>query len=113
VKFQSPFLKDRKIAIDVGRHVFSALALVEIPLASIACYFAYSQGPATVLIAPICLGIQALFIRPVMRIRSELIVKGEGVPESKGVPAHLVFVVLEVVKSCALLYCAISLVEGI
>jgi hypothetical protein len=116
VKFESQYLKnDRKIAIDVGRHVFTALSLIEIPFAACSTYFAYSTYStyflSSIIIAPICLAIQAVLIRPSMRSRSEMIVKGLPVPESKGVPAHLIFVGLEGVKTVALLFTAVALLN--
>lgn len=113
VKFESVHLRaNRHIAIDVGRHVFSAFGLVEVVLSCFAVYQAYLREQtiwSAGMIAPVCVALQAILIRPMMRTRSALIVAEKPLPEVRGVPGHLLFVIVEVVKTAGLIYTAISL----
>ena len=113
LKFRAPGVTV-PIGLGIGRLVFRALNGAEIVLAVlVAAAIAVSGARWPVYlsgaIAAVVLVVQLAVVRPPLNRRSDRVLAGESVPRSR---AHLVYVVLEVVKVLALITLAALLLTA-
>lgn len=112
LKFRAPDVTLR-IGLGIGRLVFGALNAVEVVLAA-AVVTALLTAPsmsagAALVVAVTVLLVQLLLVRPRLSRRTTAVLAGHDVPRSS---AHLVYVVLEVIKTVALLVGGILLLAN-
>jgi hypothetical protein len=93
------------VAMDVGRHEFGMLNLVEIGLAALGLALAALVRPARLIwtglgIAALIVATQALWLLPLLDARALVIIQG-GTPPAA--PWHTLYVVAEVLKLLVLL----------
>jgi hypothetical protein len=103
-KFAAPSLT-LPVAMEVGRHEFGVLNLVEVGLAvvTLALAFLIRLPRATWLglgLAAAIVALEGLWLLPVLDARAEMIMEGQTPPAA---PWHTIYVVLEVTKLLALL----------
>ena len=104
VKFRAPSLSLEE-GLDVGRHVFGALNLVEIIAATSMLALTWLARPArrivcAAAVAAAIVAVQSVWLLPVLDARVELILAGH---EPADAPYHLLYIGLEVVKLMAVL----------
>ena len=104
VKFRAPSLSLTE-GLDVGRHVFGALNLVEIALGACALALTVTGRPsrtvaAAAALAAAIVALQSVWLLPVLDARVDVLLAG-GTPPSA--PYHVVYIGLEVVKLASLL----------
>lgn len=106
VKFTAPSLT-LPIGLDVGRHVFRALNLVEVGWAvltlvlTLAAGGALGRGPLVLLgVAWAIVAVQTLWLLPALGARTDRIVGGEALPPSYH---HVLYIGLDVAKLLVLL----------
>jgi hypothetical protein len=112
LKFRAPDVTLR-IGLGIGRLVFGALNAVEVVLAA-AVGTALLTAPsmsagAALVVAVTVLLVQLLLVRPRLSRRTTAVLAGQDVPRSS---AHLVYVLLEVIKAVALLVGGILLLAN-
>ncbi|KAI8894884.1 hypothetical protein BC833DRAFT_603249 [Globomyces pollinis-pini] len=95
VKFQAPSIT-KGIALDVGRHVFSALALVEKVLGFVSISLHILRPTIELQVVPsIVIWSHTWFVMPALLHSAQLIIKGSNPPPSK---AHVIGIFMEVLK---------------
>lgn len=104
VKFAAPSLS-LPVAMDVGRQEFGALNLVEIGFATLTLVLAALARPAWIIwlglvLAALIVGLQGLWLLPMLDARAELIIQGGTPPPA---PWHTLYVAIEVLKLVTLL----------
>jgi hypothetical protein len=102
VKFRVPTLSLTE-GLDVGRHVFGALNLVEIVLGVCALALTVTGRPSRSVAAALAAAIvalQSVWLLPVLDARVDVLLAG-GTPSSA--PYHVIYIGLEVVKLASLL----------
>ncbi len=113
LKFRAPGVT-LQIGLGIGRLVFRALNVCEVILAAAALTGAW-LGRSSVLavagcvVAAAMLLLQVVAVRPALTRRSDQVLAGSEGPRSR---AHVVYVVLEVVKVGALVTAGTALVTG-
>ncbi|SHJ85666.1 hypothetical protein SAMN05421803_110162 [Nocardiopsis flavescens] len=111
LKFRAPGVTVR-VGLGIGRLVFRALNGVEAVFAAVLVAVALLGAvpvPVPALAAAGVLAVQLLAVRPGLNRRSDAVLAGEEAPRSR---AHLVYVVLEVLKAAALLTGGVLLLAG-
>lgn len=113
VKFTTPSLT-LQVGLDVGKHVFAALNLVEIGWTLVGIVLALlaqrtlSRGTVVTLGGIwLIVALQSLWLLPVMNTRIDLIIAGGTPPPSY---YHVVYIALDLIKVVALLGAGIYLV---
>ena len=114
LKFRAPDVTLR-IGLGIGRLVFRALNACELVLAATIAVALVANRPgngatAAYVVAVLALGTQLLGVRPALTRRSDSVLEGREGPRSR---AHLVYVVLELVKVVALVVTGVLLLAGI
>ena len=109
VKFTAPSVT-LPIGLDVGRHVFGMFNKVEIGLALLGCIMMIATRTGRAVWLPLgiviaIVGIQTLWLLPVLDARVEMILQGQTPPRA---PFHIVYVVLEVAKLAGLVAAGIA-----
>jgi hypothetical protein len=104
LKFRAPGVTPR-IGLGIGRLVFRALNAAETilavtVLASLAAGAPRARSVVPLAVAAAVLAVQLVFVRPRLTRRSDAVLAGQDPPRSH---AHQVYVVLEAVKTVALL----------
>jgi hypothetical protein len=104
LKFRAPGVT-LPIGLGIGRIVFRALNTVEVVFAIVIGASLIAGRPSVCATAPlavaiVALGVQIVVVRPRLTRRTEQVLAGLDAPRSRG---HVVYIVLEVVKSLALL----------
>lgn len=103
VKFDAPSLTV-PVGLDVGRHVFAAIGVLELALWGVTCILGVIERRSRVVFSIIGatgvgLALQAIWLRPALNARAAAIIEG-AVLESSSL--HLNYIGVEVVKVLAL-----------